>query len=119
MLTGHIMVKTHETQTNRHPNRDKILARYNHPRTSETFRRQDDVFGYKLQFMLFKVLAAMFQNLKYKLHRRPSNVLSIHQSRQKLLKTFGTLHKQCHRSMIGRGEPKARDTAGCCIRHPS
>ena len=29
-------------------NRDKTLARSNQPRTSETYRRQDDVFGYEL-----------------------------------------------------------------------
>ena len=38
------------TQTNRDPNRDKVLARSSHSRTSETYRRQDDVFGYELQF---------------------------------------------------------------------
>ena len=43
-------------QTNRDPIRDKILARSNHPRTSKNHRRQDDVFGYELQFLLFKVL---------------------------------------------------------------
>ena len=42
--TGHIMV----TQTNRDPNRDKILARSSQPKTSETYQRQDDVLGYEL-----------------------------------------------------------------------
>ena len=36
-------------QTNRDPNRDKTLARPNQPRTSETYRRHDDVFGHELQ----------------------------------------------------------------------
>ena len=35
---------------NRDPDRDKIFARPNHPRASETYRRQDDVVGYELQF---------------------------------------------------------------------
>ena len=38
-------------QTNRDPNRDEIHARPNQPRTSETYRRQDNVFGYKLQLV--------------------------------------------------------------------
>ena len=49
------------TQTNGDQNRDKILARSNQPRTSETYRRQDDVFGYELQFLLSGVLPG-FQN---------------------------------------------------------
>ena len=49
--TDHIMVKP-ATQTNRDPNRDKILARSNQPRTSESCRRQDHVFGHELQFLL-------------------------------------------------------------------
>ena len=40
------------TQTNKDPNCDKILARSNHPDTSETYRRQDDVFGYELKCLL-------------------------------------------------------------------
>ena len=41
------------TQTSSDPNRDKILARFNHPRTSETYRRQDDVLlrVYELQLL--------------------------------------------------------------------
>ena len=50
------------TQTNMNPNRDKILARSNQPRTSETYRHQDDVFGYELQFLLSGALP-IFQNL--------------------------------------------------------
>ena len=37
------------TQTNRDPNSDKALARFNHPTISETYRCHD-VFGYELQF---------------------------------------------------------------------
>ena len=58
------------SQTNRDPNRDKTLARSNHPRATETYRRQYHVFGYKLQFLLSGVLP-VFQNLNYyKLQRR-------------------------------------------------
>ena len=56
------------------PNRDKTLARSNQPRTSETYRRQDDVFEYKLQFLPYGVLS-VFKNLNYKLQRRLSDVL--------------------------------------------
>ena len=52
------------TQTNRDPDHDKILATSSQPRTSETFRRQDDVFGYEVQFLLSGVLP-VFQNLNY------------------------------------------------------
>ena len=53
---------------NRDPNRDKSLARSNQPRTSETCRCQDDVFGYELpvstEFLLSGVLQIpIFQNL--------------------------------------------------------
>ena len=45
--TGHI--------SNMDPNRDKALARSNQPRTSETYRRQDDFFGFTyLQSMDFQ-----------------------------------------------------------------
>ena len=46
------------SQTNRDPNRDKTLARSNQPRTSETYRRQDDVSGYELQFLLSSRVSA-------------------------------------------------------------
>ena len=51
-----------EVQTNRDPNRDKALARSNQPITLETYRRQDDVFDYELEFKLSGVLTT-FQNL--------------------------------------------------------
>ena len=56
------------TQTNRDPNRDKTRTRSNQPRTSETYRRQDDVFGYKQQLQLSGVVP-VFQNLNYKLQK--------------------------------------------------
>ena len=31
---------------------DKVLARSNYSKTSETHQRQDDIFGYELQFQL-------------------------------------------------------------------
>ena len=63
-------------------NRDKILVRSNQPRIPETYRRQDDVCGYELQFLLSEVLPVL-QNLNYKLQRRLSDVLPIQQSHQK------------------------------------
>ena len=61
------------TPTDRDPNRDNILARSNQPRTSETDRRQDDVFGYELQLLVSAVLPVP-QNLNYKLQRRLSDM---------------------------------------------
>ena len=58
------------TQTNRDPNRDKILAGSNQPRTSKTYRRHDDVLGYELQFLLSVEVLRVFQNLNYKLQRK-------------------------------------------------
>ena len=49
------------TQTKRDSNRDKIFARSNHLTTWETRRRQDDVSGYKLQFLLSGVLPVVFK----------------------------------------------------------
>ena len=52
----------------------KILARSNHPRTSETYPRQGDVFGYykntviTTELQLSGVLP-VFQNLNYKLEK--------------------------------------------------
>ena len=46
------------TQTGRDPNRDKIHARSDHPKTPDTYRRQDDAFGYELQFPLYKKYSA-------------------------------------------------------------
>ncbi|CAN0005587.1 unnamed protein product, partial [Ascophyllum nodosum] len=56
-----------------------MFARSDHPRTSGTYRRQDDVFGYELQVLLSGVLQ-VFQNLGYKIQRRLSVVLLIYQS---------------------------------------
>ena len=63
-------------------NHDKTLARSNQSRTSETYRRQDGVFGYEQQFLLSGVLPE-FQNLNYKLQRRLSDVLPNQQSHRK------------------------------------
>ena len=91
---------TTATQTNRDPNRDKILARFNPPRTtSETYRRQDDVFGYELQFLLSGMLSSVFQNLDYKLQRRLS-VLPIQQSYQKCYETFSSSRRVTRRQAI-------------------
>ena len=73
---------TPATQTNRDPNRNKILARSNQPKTSETYWRQDDIFGYEQQVLLSGVLP-VFQNLNYKLQIGLSDVLPIQQSHQK------------------------------------
>ena len=78
------------TQATRHPNYGKILAKPNQPRTSETYRRQDDVFRYELQFLLSGVLPA-FHNLNYKLQRKIVwCVLHIQQSYQKWIKKFSS-----------------------------
>ena len=70
--TGHIMVTTRYTQTNRDPNRDKVIARL-----------RDDGLGYELQFLLSEVLP-VFQNLnKLQAKRRLSDVLPIQQSHRK------------------------------------
>ena len=80
---GHIVVWESAIQINRDPNRDKILSRSNNSRTSKTYRRQDDVFGYKLKFLLSTGVLPESQNLNYKPQGRLSNVLLIHQSRQR------------------------------------
>ena len=49
------------TQTNRDPNRDIIFFRSNQPRTSETYRRHNDVLEYELQFLLSGVLPVYFK----------------------------------------------------------
>ena len=77
--TGCIMVIKPATQTNRDPNRDKILAKSYHLRTSGIYRRQDYVFGFELQLLLSGVLPVTFQNLREKLQRRlMSDVLAAH-----------------------------------------
>ena len=58
------------TEPKRDSNREKILARSNHPTTtSKTYWRQDDVFGYELQLLPSEVLA-VFQRLNCKLQRK-------------------------------------------------
>ena len=64
------MGTTRYSDQHRDPNRDKTLARSNRPRTSETYRRQDDAFGYELQFLLsvsINKALPVIQNLNYKL----------------------------------------------------
>ena len=75
------------TQTSRDPNHYIFLARSNQLRTSESYRCQDDVFGYELQFLLSGVLL-VFQNLNYKLQRRLSDVLPIQQVIKSDTKSF-------------------------------
>ena len=88
------------TPTNRDPNRDKTLARSNQPRTSETYRRQDDVFGYELQFLLSGVLPVV-RNLKYNLQRRLSDVLSIQRSHQKRYDYISSSWRVTRRQVVG------------------
>ena len=82
----------------RDPNRDKLLARSDHPRTSETSRHQDDGFRYELQFLLSRV-RTVFPNLNNdKLHKRLFDVLLIHQSKvikrdSKYFLAIGRLHE--------------------------
>ena len=54
-LTGRIMVKS-AAQTNMDPNRDKILAPSNHPKTSELYRCHGNVIEYELECLLSGVL---------------------------------------------------------------
>ena len=56
------------------------MARSNHPRTSKTYRRQDDVFGYELQYSVWSAASVSSQNLNYKLQYRGDclDVLSIY-----------------------------------------
>ena len=66
------MGTTRYSDQHRDPNRDKTLARSNRPRTSETYRRQEDAFGYELPFVVSVSIInnralPVFQNLNYKL----------------------------------------------------
>ena len=98
MSTPLVVTKTYEgravkswwqpaTQTNRELNRDKPLARFNQPRTSETYRRQDDVSGYELQFQLSGMLPG-FPSLMC----CPS--IKVIESDSKRFFAIGGLHKQ-------------------------
>ena len=71
------------TQTNRDSTRDKIYARYNQRGTSETYRCQNDVFVWVQSTVCTVGVLQVFQNRKYKLQRRLSDVLSNQQNRQK------------------------------------
>ena len=70
--TGHIMVTTRYSDQQGSKSLKKILARSNQPRTMESYRRQDYVFEYELQFLLSGVLPVL-QNLNYNLQRRLSD----------------------------------------------
>ena len=75
--TGHIMVTTR----NRDPNR--VTESLPGPTTREHRKhigRQDDVFGYGLQFLVSGVLPVC-QNLNYRLQKRLSGVLLIYQTK--------------------------------------
>ena len=61
-LTGYIMVTTRYLNTNRDQNHDQVFTRSTHPITSETFRRQDDVFRYELQLLGSGRALPVFQN---------------------------------------------------------
>ena len=55
----------------------QALAKSNQPRTSETYRREDDVFRYELQFLMSGVLPS-FRNLNSKLQRKPAWCAAAH-----------------------------------------
>ena len=88
----------------------KSFVRFNHPtcRTSETYRRQDDVFGYKLQFLLYKLqfllsgVLPVVRNLNYKLLRK--DCLSIH------TKSSSKVIQKVFQAVGGLDEVKLRDT---------
>ena len=100
------------TQTNRDQNRYKNLARCNQPQTSETYRRQDDVFGHELQFLLSGVLS-VFQNRNYKLQSRLPDVLPKQRSHQKIHKRFSSsrrvTRRQVMRHFTGHGTNQCRN----------
>ena len=55
----------------------KILARSNHPRTSGTYPRQDDVFGVRTAAStVWSGVLPIFQNLSYKLSYREDCLMS-------------------------------------------
>ena len=59
-----------------------VTTRYsNQPRKGETYRREEDVFGYELQFLESEALP-VFHKINYNLQRKLSDVLRIQQSPQ-------------------------------------
>ena len=66
--------------------------RSNRPKTSKTYRGQEDVIGNELQLLISEVLPVS-QNLNYKIRRKLSDVLSIQQSHQN--KSFLALGGLC------------------------
>ena len=77
-----------------------------------TYRRQDDVFGYELQFLLSGVLP-VFQNLNYKPKRRLPDLLPNQQCPQKLYKIFSSsrrvTRRQFMRHFTGHGTDQCRN----------
>ena len=96
--TGDIIMVTIRYSNLRDPNRDKLLVRSHHSRTSEICRHHDFGFRYKLQFLLSRV-RTVFPNLNNgKLHERLSDVLLMHQSKvikrdSKCFLAIGRLHE--------------------------
>ena len=72
------------------------LSRINEPETIVNYRRQDDVFGYDLQFLLSGVLPVL-QNLSYKAQITRSEVLrrnnTVIKSYTKCILALGGLHE--------------------------
>ena len=72
--TGRIVMTTRYPNPHRDPNRDKIFARSNQPITSETYRRQDVAsLGRSSLSTAWRGALPEFQNMKYKLQRRPQS----------------------------------------------
>ena len=69
------------TKANRDPNHGQTLARYNHPRTSGTYPRQNDIFGFEVQLFLLPGVLSTFHNLNRKPQRRLYDILPIYQSK--------------------------------------
>ena len=92
------MVTTRYSDQQRDPTRDKILGRSNQPRTSETYRRQDDVFGHELRLLLSQVLIQAMYYREDCLMCCPSNKVTKRDTRSVLALTIlcytiGGLHE--------------------------
>ena len=75
------------------------LSRINEPETIVNYRRQDDVFGYDLQFLLSGVLPVL-QNLSYKAQITRSEVLRKQYSHQKLYKMYSSSRRVTRRQVM-------------------
>ena len=80
-------------------NHDKTLAWPNQPRKSETYRRQDDVFGYELRIPLSGVLL-VFRKLNYKLRRKGVWCAAHPRSHQTRSKTFSSSRRVARRQVM-------------------